>query len=343
MTICRKMKKTHLLNFPFKMEIHRRRHRISNCDSCDKIMPLTTKNLHSCVIEHQDILRCDHCEFETKRKGHLKRHKESVHNKSCKDCSSVFPSERELKLHIESEHEPRCSWCDKTFNRKSDLKDHRRRKSCLKQYQCQSCDFTASTKSQLKFHSRVDHVAKKKKRFKKSMKCSHCMKDFKNHYSNLKRHEATCPKKTIEISDVDAKKLIDKISKIRIPDTAKVEMLTVIKQEYGILNRVNIRKAVRDSSMSLENAFTCEKMTFEMKDKSGKSKGILSAAAYVKNLPSFVNKLCLGRNISSPRLGYYVDGGQRKVLGKNIIESFQMFVNVSCEIKVFSIKYFQDP
>ena len=70
-----------------------------------------------------NLYKCDRCNYYTKQKQHLKRHKINKHSDyvKCNHCNRKFESKELLNDHIESDHQPlSCHFCDfYTRNRKA--------------------------------------------------------------------------------------------------------------------------------------------------------------------------------------------------------------------------------
>ena len=73
---------------------------------------------------------CDRCDFKTQRKDHLKRHKQSKHERvryNCDQCHYKATQAGHLKKHKLSKHEGvrySCDKCDYKATRHDNLKQH---------------------------------------------------------------------------------------------------------------------------------------------------------------------------------------------------------------------------
>ena len=90
------------------------------------------------IQESLKVYKCDHCDYKTNFKMHLKNHEKSY--KECEVCAKVFCGKRvtrDLEKHKkEHDYYPKgahvCSVCNKPFQYESYLKRHLRRSGCGK-------------------------------------------------------------------------------------------------------------------------------------------------------------------------------------------------------------------
>ena len=101
----------------------------------------TNINLDYCKMEHLKFL-CDQCDETFKRKAHLMRHKETIHQKQdhlktyqCSSCKQFFSRRDNLVRHNLRKHAKdneknayQCAQCDEQFSRKDNLRRHISRK-----------------------------------------------------------------------------------------------------------------------------------------------------------------------------------------------------------------------
>ena len=165
---------------------------------------------------------CEKCDYKSTQKGHLKRHKQSMHDKSeirckfcrkilspnglsrhikemhtnsilsCPDCDFITPAVRSLKNHIISNHQTNKVLCrlkeeDGTrcnFSHASELKlkHHIERVHLKLIIHCTECNFETTSKDNLIYHVKKDH---KMERYK----CLICSHTFSKNAS-LKIHTA---------------------------------------------------------------------------------------------------------------------------------------------------------
>ena len=73
---------------------------------------------------HHDLFKCEYCEYLTKRKQDLKRHKLAKHSNfvKCQHCNCKFSSKEHLTDHENSEHQLlSCQFCNFTTKNKNNL------------------------------------------------------------------------------------------------------------------------------------------------------------------------------------------------------------------------------
>ncbi|XP_062542143.1 zinc finger protein 425-like [Armigeres subalbatus] len=136
---------------------------------------------------------CDKCDFKTKYRLTIDRHK-AVHEKrenriySCPDCKLVCKTKEELRSHHSSMHpqslatkRAMCEVCGLSLKNSYSLKVHMERHGETAKYACEYCDYTSLTrlafKSHLLFH-KSDNLKKK---------CEVCGLSFRT-ASRLTRH-----------------------------------------------------------------------------------------------------------------------------------------------------------
>ena len=84
----------------------------------------------------KDVLKCDLCRYQCKKKATLQKHKNTKHgfqngtsgtkNKFyCDECSSAFTTKKAVKTHKKKDHETiKCEKCKLTFEKKNELNSH---------------------------------------------------------------------------------------------------------------------------------------------------------------------------------------------------------------------------
>ena len=78
---------------------HKRKHQTIDCNKCGKTFALRYKKRHleSCnrhEVNQDNKFICDECEYQTKRKHHLTRHKKRKHSNNflCDECGDASNS-----------------------------------------------------------------------------------------------------------------------------------------------------------------------------------------------------------------------------------------------------------
>ena len=115
-------------------------------------------------------INCNHCQYSTKIKGHMKQHINSVHRKirfTCSECGKSFSQKSSLNLHIRGIH------------------------IGIRNAGCYKCDRSFAQKSSLKYHIESVHEGKRHKSEKKKIKCSNCDSFYSNQYL-MEKHCRFC-------------------------------------------------------------------------------------------------------------------------------------------------------
>lgn len=135
---------------------------------------------------------CEQCGKTFVHAGHLRRHVDSVHNKtrahSCPQCNREFSELGNMRRHIRAVHEKRrehrCDACGQSFSAASNLKIHRQTvHQKIKAFACPVCDRKFGTSSNMVAHSRSVHG------LESLWDCAHCGSSFAT-YDSLCRHIA---------------------------------------------------------------------------------------------------------------------------------------------------------
>ena len=125
------------------------------------------KGVHDKIRDHV----CEDCGFATVTKGHLNRHRDSVHKMgekkhSCELCTFKTYEKRTLKSHIKRIHEKIrdhvCGECGYASSHKNDLKMHKefRHGTRDKKFKCDCCPFETHIKEYLRRHVKNAHSKK---------------------------------------------------------------------------------------------------------------------------------------------------------------------------------------
>ena len=109
---------------------------------------------------------CTYCQKSFTRRGNLKRHIESIHDKRthpCTRCTKVFKYADSLKHHVRTFHEHHshdCEQCGQKFVNRHELNIHVNVKHQDKIYSCQDCDKIFLHPRNLKEHRSSIHAGK---------------------------------------------------------------------------------------------------------------------------------------------------------------------------------------
>ena len=141
------------------------------CEKCGKNFVtekrFTMHTIRGCDAK-RDITknhRCDQCDYTTTRPGHLKSHKEAVHENNvynCEHCGFQSGSRQNLKQHVRTVHEgPKhfCSQCHYSTTRPGNLKAHIQAVHQKVRVTCRICNHTASDQSNMRKHMIKAHNA----------------------------------------------------------------------------------------------------------------------------------------------------------------------------------------
>ena len=94
-----------------------------------------SENKDSLVFDDKKLYKCQHCEYHSTQKGHVKNHVQSIHEGvrySCQQCDFNATDPCSLRQHIKSKH--------------LGIK-----------YPCQQCDYKATDPSNLRRHKKSNH------------------------------------------------------------------------------------------------------------------------------------------------------------------------------------------
>ena len=109
---------------------HKLSHKKITCEKCDKTISYINRLKHA--NRCKGILHCDEedCNFQTKYKEIMSRHKRKHQRHLCEDCGHVAKTVSKLKKHKEKEHIARdpvvfkCNFCDYKSTHKSHRDTH---------------------------------------------------------------------------------------------------------------------------------------------------------------------------------------------------------------------------
>jgi len=111
---------------------------------------------------------CNFCDYQTKKRQHLKKHQESIHEgikHPCDQCDYKATAQSSLKRHKQTKHEGikysynlyPCDQCPYKATTKSSLKRHKKTKHEGIKYYCDQCAFQSAWPSDLSKHKRNMH------------------------------------------------------------------------------------------------------------------------------------------------------------------------------------------
>ena len=129
---------------------------------------------------------CTICGYKASRSSSLNEHIQSKHKGKkyqCNSCDKEYSNSPALRYHHKSVHEGviyNCNICHSTFTQKSDLSKHIKSVHFRVRYQCKICNYQATLKNSLSRH--VKNVHKKSE----NINCSECNKSIQRDY--LKQH-----------------------------------------------------------------------------------------------------------------------------------------------------------
>ncbi|XP_055617048.1 transcription factor grauzone-like [Toxorhynchites rutilus septentrionalis] len=119
-----------------KATIHQPRERAQlQCPQCSKwLMNSRCLKVHM-QLHSANELTCDQCDYKTKKKTLLNRHRITHHQDerpfACDKCNSTFKYKRALTVHIATKHKEgktsyKCNFCDRTFASSTNFYTHRK-------------------------------------------------------------------------------------------------------------------------------------------------------------------------------------------------------------------------
>ena len=124
---------------------------------------IKTKNDHSKIQMNADgLFDCGQCQSQFKRKEHLQRHIQSIHEGvkyNCDQCNVEFTQHAHLFIHIKSKHEGvryDCNQCEYKATQKHHLRSHIQ-KIHEGVYACDQCNYQLNSKSSLNMHKQSKH------------------------------------------------------------------------------------------------------------------------------------------------------------------------------------------
>lgn len=103
------------------------------CNECGKWL-MNTRCYKTHMLLHSDIeLQCDQCNYKTKKKELLNRHRITKHSTEkpfeCHLCGRAFKVKRALTIHIAQHNSTsifKCTFCDREFNSSTNYYSHRK-------------------------------------------------------------------------------------------------------------------------------------------------------------------------------------------------------------------------
>jgi KRAB domain-containing zinc finger protein len=117
--------------FKVHLQSHTNNPRPFQCDLCPKSYPRKGQIMVHLAIHSKLVLKCDECDYSTKRKDALNVHKKRMHSNakpfSCEICEKKFKAKAHVQVH-QSVHTTtknfECKICGKMFGTQSNLKQH---------------------------------------------------------------------------------------------------------------------------------------------------------------------------------------------------------------------------
>ena len=134
------------------------------------------------------LFKCNHCNYETHRKGDLKKHiriHTAKNRYKCKYCNYTAHRKdmviRHIGIHLEDKEKPyKCDYCGKGFMLKQDFSKHVKIHTGEKAYKCNYCVKRFKTSWGLNQHTRIHTKAKQ-------YKCNYC--NYATHWKgDLNKH-----------------------------------------------------------------------------------------------------------------------------------------------------------
>jgi len=178
------------INKAFESDILKRKETWKHlCHVCDfatnKKQRLTN---HLTVHGIGDRFKCDQCDKDFSRKGHLNMHIKS-HTpcpQKCNQCGKMCKTASNLKHHILDMHLERrvkCDECEKMFSTIRRLNRHKKAVHVLKSFKCDQCKYRCKLNSDLRKH--IDNVHNDVRDV--LYKCDLC--DYQGRSSDLRKHK----------------------------------------------------------------------------------------------------------------------------------------------------------
>ena len=127
---------------------------------------------------------CTECEYETKLKQDLLKHKDDAHERfyTCNKCEFRSTRSEEIKEHKSKNHplvKHKCKFCEFETSHENQLEKHTRTNHNAPEHPCDACSYQAIHRNDLQRHQKTMHA--------KPLKCRLC--DFETmHSDNIKTH-----------------------------------------------------------------------------------------------------------------------------------------------------------
>ena len=125
------------------------------------------QRLEKLRLKGATIHDCEHCDYQTGRKGDLHQHTKTHTGEKpygCRLCALRFSQKSSVTQHVKFYHQDirdfECDLCDHKAATKQNLAEHRRTHTGNKPYKCNMCTYAATTSSHLVKHKRV-HTGEK--------------------------------------------------------------------------------------------------------------------------------------------------------------------------------------
>ena len=142
---------------------HKLSHKRIICEKCDKTISYINRLKHA--NRCKGILHCDEedCNFQTKYKEIMSRHKRKHQRHLCEDCGHLAKTVSKLKKHKEKFHEARdqrhlCEDCGHVAKTVSKLTKHKEKEHIARDpvvFKCNFCDYKSTHKSHRDTHTKI--------------------------------------------------------------------------------------------------------------------------------------------------------------------------------------------
>jgi len=138
-------------------------------------------------VEHVKVFNCQKCEYQSRRKSHLKQHlRRHTGDKPFKCCLCEYKTgdKSDLRKHqrIHSGDKPfNCDICEYKTGNKELLRRHQRIHSGVKPFNCYKCEYKTGNKPDLKKHQRIHSGVK-------PFNCDKC-EYITGNKSDLRKHQ----------------------------------------------------------------------------------------------------------------------------------------------------------
>ena len=150
------------------LKVHIKRNhdkKIFNCDQCNFSASLNSFLKQHLSIHGDPTIKCEDCEFKTKRKSDLNRHRKIQHSQIkllCSKCSYICKTETALSDHNRKKHDEtfqrfNCDQCTYSADRKDNLKKHIESLHDNVRFPCDICEYQATRKQNLASHLQKVH------------------------------------------------------------------------------------------------------------------------------------------------------------------------------------------